>query len=180
MFLGVESYPRGPSWNWEPLPAQRSRKERKWLGLGGAGRGTELLSLLMMPLDSDSCSLILALGPSPTSWGSSSFFWRFWEGSGILKCMGDHGKKTGPAPGRLLGRGGWHLQGAYSTPRLPAWGVHAVAWKPTNPSSYQPSVQGWVGFVDPEPPCRVLLMWAEEARAPPFQIFNISKGVGDM
>lgn len=111
---------------------------KEMAGVGWGRAGTELLSLLMMPLDSGSCSLVLALGPSLTSWGSSSFFWRFWEGSGILKCVGDHGKKTGPAPGRLLGRGGWHLPGVYSTPRLPAWGVHAVAWKPTNPSSYQP------------------------------------------
>lgn len=47
-----------------------------------------------------------------------------------------------------------------------------------NPSSYRLSVQGWVGFLDLEPPCRVPLTWAEGVRAPPFQIFHISKRCG--
>jgi len=139
--------------------------------------GAELLSLLMTPLDPSSCSLVLAVGPSPTSWGSSSCFQGLGEGSRALKCLGDRGRKPGPAPGRLQGQGGWRLQGVSSTPSLPGQRVHAVAWKPTNPSYYQPSVQGWVGFLDPEPPRRVPLTWAEGAHTPPFQVFNISKGV---
>lgn len=73
--------------------------------VGGVIVGAELVPLQIMPLDPSSCSLVVVLGPSPTSQGSSSYFQGLGEGSRTLKCLGDRGKKPGPAPGGVAGAG---------------------------------------------------------------------------